>query len=258
MIYVIGGNGFIGSAFARLFDAENIPHAIITRENFSQYKNTSCDILINANGNSKKYLAEQAILEEFDASVVSVLNSLVSLGYQKYIYLSTGDVYPSQESALDTNEALSIDITRQSNYGFHKYLAEQLVRHYAKNWLIFRMGGFVGPGLKKNAIFDMRTNSPLWISLESELQFICTDTAARIIYDIAVKPVTKEIFNICGKNTVLLSDLYRDIKSTSPVKMDAKKIKFELSTYKLEAFIQTSLPSSEDEIRKYIEECGDY
>jgi nucleoside-diphosphate-sugar epimerase len=258
MIYVLGGNGFIGSAFARLFETKNIAYEIITKENFSQYKNTSCDILINANGNSKKYLADQYVLEEFNASVSSVLNSLVSLSYQKYIFLSTGDVYPSQESVLETKESSSIDITRQCNYGFHKYLAEQLVQHYAQNWLIFRMGGFVGPGLKKNAIFDMRNNSTLWISLESELQFICTDTVASIIYDLAIKPVAKEIFNIGGKNTARLSDIHRDINSTSTAKVDAKKIKFELATEKLEAFMNASLPSSVDEIRKYINKNVDF
>ncbi len=54
MIYLIGGRGFVGSACARLFAAKGIEHRVITRENYASFRGTPCDVLINANGNSRK------------------------------------------------------------------------------------------------------------------------------------------------------------------------------------------------------------
>ena len=54
MIYVLGGKGFVGSAYGRLFSNLGEEYEIITKSNFENFRGTSCDFLINANGNSKK------------------------------------------------------------------------------------------------------------------------------------------------------------------------------------------------------------
>ena len=46
------------------------------------------------------------------------------------------------------------------------------MRHSTRNWLILRLGGFVGLGLKKNPIYDILQGGPLWLAPESELQFL--------------------------------------------------------------------------------------
>ena len=76
MITIIGGNGFVGSAYARLLAAQGVPHQVVTRENYASLRGGACDVLINANGNSKKFLAAREPLNEFDQSVRSVAQSL--------------------------------------------------------------------------------------------------------------------------------------------------------------------------------------
>ena len=44
-----------------------------------------------------------------------------------------------------------------------RYLAEQLVQAVHPRWLVIRMAGFVGLGLRKNAIFDMLTGATVWL-----------------------------------------------------------------------------------------------
>ena len=78
MIYILGGNGFVGSAYARYCAAKGLPHQVITRENFARFESTACDVLINANGNSRKFLADREPLHEFDLSVRSVAASLAA------------------------------------------------------------------------------------------------------------------------------------------------------------------------------------
>lgn len=253
MIFIIGGNGFIGSAFVRKYEKDNIPYEIITRKNYKVFQNIECDILINANGNSKKFIAENDPILDFDLSVKSVLDSLISFRYKKYIYLSTGDVYPNQSLPEITRECKNIDFSNVSKYGFHKLLAEKLISYYADDWLIFRMGGFIGPGLKKNAIYDMLNNQDIWISEDSELQFMSTDSLVRVANEIIQKKIKNQIINISGHGVVKLSKAYSHSKSLSKYKPDAKHIRFELSLEKVEREFGISMPKSIDEVFSYID-----
>ena len=66
MIYIIGGRGYVGSGFARYCRTRRLPHQVITRENYDEFAGTSCDVLVNANGNSRKFLADREPVAEFD------------------------------------------------------------------------------------------------------------------------------------------------------------------------------------------------
>ena len=252
MIYVLGGRGFVGSAFARLFERLNAPHEIITRENYDRFRGTSCDLLINANGNSRKYLADRDPLGDFDASVRSVAESLQAFRSHRYVLLSSGDVYPDQTSPETTLEAAAIDPARSSRYGRHKWLAEQIVRGEHQNWLVFRMGGFVGRGLKKNAIFDMLSGAPVRLNPESRLQFINTDNAANLIWSIAASDFRKEVFNLGARGGVHLGELHRACGSTSSFEAGAPTVRYELSLDKLEHASTLPLPNSADEVSAFI------
>ena len=253
MIYLIGGNGFVGSAFARLFEAQGLEYQIITRDNAVEFKGTACDLLINANGNSKKFMATRDPLWEFDASVVSVARSLDWFEAERYVLLSTGDVYPQTHDPKFSDEEQVLDVAKMSRYGLHKFLAEQLVRGVHKNHLVFRMGGFVGPNLQKNAIFDMLTGGPLWLSLDSKLQFIHTDDAAKIVYTLASNPsICNQTINLGARGMASLREAYDHAGSSSEVKEDAQNVTYELSLEKLERLYGLSLPDSAETIRAFV------
>ncbi len=251
MIYLVGGNGFVGSAYARHFKELGLTFQSITRENAAEFHGTKCDVLLNANGNSKKFLADNSPLEEFDASVRSVAETICRFQSEYYIHLSTGDVYP-ETTPSTTDEDQPLDPSRMSRYGLHKYMAETLVRGTQKNWLIVRMGGFVGTGLKKNAIFDMLSGNAVWLTSSSRLQFINTDHAAKIIWSIASRRPPNQIVNLGGAGTVLLADLHSQCRSRSQFRADAKQVHYELSTRRLSKLYGKSLPSSEDDVMSYV------
>jgi nucleoside-diphosphate-sugar epimerase len=254
MIYIIGGNGFVGSAFGRLFVSKGIPHRVIDRDNYHIFRDEPCDVLINANGNSKKFLADLHPVAEFDASVRSVIESLTSFRFGHYVYLSSGDVYPDQDDPFSTLENQPIEVERQSRYGLHKHIAEQIVRRYAQSWLIMRMGGFVGPNLKKNAIFDMLSGSPLWLTPDSELQFIHADSAAEIVWELVRKQVSNEVVNLGASGVVNLGHLHSRLRSMSEFRDDARKVRFELSLDKLSSLLGRTPPKSEQEVARFITE----
>lgn len=233
MIYIVGGNGFVGSGIVRECERRGLSYQVVTRSNFEEFRGSSCELLINANGNSKKYMADREPLWEFDASVRSVYQYLTEIHADKYVQLSSCDVYADCSRPDVTAEGVPMDIGRQSTYGFHKYLAELCVQHFAKQWLVFRMGGFVGQGLKKNAVFDILHDGTLWLDEESELQFISTDAAAEVIIDLSLSERTNEVFNLCGDGTVALKDMVKATGSMAVKQPDAPKVRYEVNIDKL-------------------------
>lgn len=254
MIYLLGGSGFVGSGFARELERTGRPFQIITRQNYDQFVGGSCDVLINANGNSSKLLGRSDPKAEFRASVLSVRDSQVDFNFGTYVFLSTSDVYPDPGSAALTNESSTIDVRSQSPYGFHKYLAEQCVRHAADRWLVFRQGGFVGPGLKKNAVFDVLYGDKVWVHPETRFQYIHTDDSARSCLSLLDQGVVNEVYNLTARGTISVREVMQLSGRTLPAPEDAQPTSFEISTAKAEE--QIPLPTTTDCVRRFLAEEG--
>lgn len=252
MIYVIGGKGFVGSAIVRACQRRKLEHQILAHDTIEQFTGSSCDLLINANGNSKKYMADRDPLWEFDASVRSVRASLENIRAGRYIYLSSCDVYPDCSSPDSTDEEQIIDVTKQSAYGFHKYLAEQCVMRHALQWLIFRMGGFVGPGLKKNAVYDILHGDPLRLDPRSELQFIHVDAAANIILELALSTRNHKIFNLCGLGVISISEAMAAAGYNVVCEPGSPTVRYEVSIEKLAHIAE--IPETRQTVLEFIRE----
>ncbi len=233
MIFILGGKGLVGSAFARHCERTGMPYAVIDREEYAANAGHACDVLINANGNSSKRLGDRAPLEDFDASVRSVRASLADFRWKKYVHISSCDVYPDCSSPEATRESNVPDIARQSPYGFHKFLAEQCVRHAGGDWLIFRCGGFVGPGLRKNAIFDILNGGPLYLDPESELQFLHTDRAADVVFQVVNAGASHEIFNLCGRGTVKIGEAAAATGREIAVAPGSPRVRYDINLEKI-------------------------
>ena len=253
MIFIIGGNGFVGSAFVRYCERHGLEHRVITRENYEQFAGASCTLLVNANGNSSKLLSNREPLRDFDASVRTVRASLADITTDVYVLLSSCDVYPDCSTPETTREDRVVNPADQSGYGFHKALAERCVQHAAKNWLIFRLGGMVGPRLRKNAIYDILQGGPLWLAPESELQFMATDDVAGTVFRIADSGTRNDTFNLCGNGTVRLSTVMGWVDGSVEVKPDAPAVRYNVSIEKISKL--TPIPRTDEAIRRFVEQA---
>jgi nucleoside-diphosphate-sugar epimerase len=247
MIFVLGGRGLVGSAFVRVCGQRGLPCVAITRENYAELAGKRCEVFVNANGNSSKLLSRTDPLRDFDASVRSVRASLADFRFDRYVHLSSCDVYPDCASPATTEESRPLDPVRQSPYGFHKYLAEECVRHGAGRWTIFRLGGFVGPGLKKNAIYDILHGGPLWLDPDSALQFLHTDRAAEIMLDVNAP---NEILNLCGRGVIQLSEVLGMVEGAVPVQPDSPTVRYEVSIEKILRL--TDVPETRTAVREFV------
>ena len=201
---VLGGAGFIGSAIVREAGVRGYDVRSVGRQNYQELSGTRCDLLIDANGNSKKYLAKQDPKDDFDKSVQSVVNSLHDFQTSCYVYLSSVDVYSDVSDPSQNDEMSLIDAKQLSAYGFHKYIAEQLVRFYVNSWLVFRMGAFVGHGLWKNPIYDILKHQQPHIHPDSINSYLNTCHLAQLVFQVFESGCRAEIFNVTGDGIISL------------------------------------------------------
>lgn len=161
MIGIIGGKGFIGSAIAE--ELKYLTPAVITRENSRSYKDAPFDVVINAAGNSKKYIADEYPIQDFRKSVVETYDYIHTYKFKKYIHISTLDVF------------------KDSRYGKHRELVEKLVREYTDDHLLIRCSSVIGPGMKKGILKDIIEEKPVRISDNSRIQFITAKKIGQIV-----------------------------------------------------------------------------
>jgi nucleoside-diphosphate-sugar epimerase len=249
-VFILGGAGLVGSAVARACEAAGRPFTVIGRENYAAMRGRACEVFVNANGSSRKLLAGREPLVDFDANVRSVRSSLADFRFRRYLHVSSCDVYADCGSPATTQEDAAVDPASQSAYGFHKWLAEQCVRHVAPDWLILRFGGFVGPGLRKNAIFDILNGGPLYLDPDSELQFLHTDRAASMLFQLLESGVRNEVFNVCGKGVVRLREVMALAPGPIDVQPGSPRVRYEVSLDKMSRIVAP--PETRPEVLAFV------
>lgn len=248
-IFLLGSNGFVGSGIAKFFTDQNIDFTGITRDNYDEYKGQQCDLFINAAGSSKKRLAAEDPVQDFQINVMSTMNTLQDFPCKKYIMLSTIDIYPDVVNPENNAETAEIDTSKISNYGLSKYMAEQLVKHYAKDWVILRLGGMVGPSLKKNSVYDVVHYKKTFVSPKSEYQYIPTTDVAKIIMEL--KDDSKEIYNLCGDGTIVIEDVFRIAGVEINKELyDLRQEKYDINIDKIKA--KFSIPKTREAVEGFV------
>lgn len=251
---ILGGSGFLGSALCAEAQKRGWEVIPVNRSDYPQYAGMSCDVLINADGNSRKYLADQDANLDFDLSVRSVSLSLHDIRPKLYVYLSSIDVYSNKSNPGCNHEESIIAHEKLSCYGFNKFLAEQLVRRHAKSWLILRLGGFVGPGLKKNAIHDLLMKEKIHVHPDSRYQYIDTGTMAAIAFQLIESGPQKAIFNLAGDGTVSVREIAKLIPGNlmAGAPLDKRPEHYEVNLSKIKTV--AAIPSTRETVERFVKD----
>lgn len=247
-VAILGAEGFLGSELYGCFKSHYDVHGV-TRTNYNSKSGESFDIFINANGNSRRYWANHNILEDFEASVYSVYQTFFDFKIGCYIYISSADVYSKHEDLLETDEEEEINPKSLCPYGFHKYLSELIVKKYVKKYLILRCSAMIGENIRKGPIKDIVDDKPLFITLDSRLQFISTSEIAKVISKLISNNIYNEIFNVGGVSTVSLDYLGTMLHKALIVRQGAERQIYEMKVTKLKKIFP--IKKSEEYIQEY-------
>lgn len=253
---IIGGRGFVGSAISAVAEELGWQVTIAGRTESQSLAGTAFDLVVNANGNASRFRAEQDPLFDFEASLATVYRSLFDFPCDRYVFLSTVDVYNRPEDREETREDTPIDPLALGAYGFHKRQAELSVMRTCPHYLVLRLGQMVGFGLKKGPLYDIMNNQPLWIDSQSRLPFINTTNVGYALFQLLEAGVDREVFNVCGRGSIEFSrvqELFPSVEPSTNQTELASQV-YEIATEKAEQYCQ--LPDSWDEIKTFVSEAG--
>lgn len=151
---LIGYTGYVGSTLLRQrsFDALFHTANIAQLDGSKHYADVIC-----CAAPAQKWLANRE--PELDRKNIELLmQTLDQVNCSSFVLISTVDVF---RDPFDINEDSPVLESGLHAYGSHRRLLEQFVESRFKDALIVRLPGLVGPGLRKNAVFDLLHNNSL-------------------------------------------------------------------------------------------------
>ena len=150
---LFGATGLVGQTLLRQrgFDA------LYRSTNVGECHGREFDTVVCAAAPAKKWWANQNAAA--DRSVIEgLIAHLSAIRCKQFILISTVDVFVRP---IDVDETSVIETNDLGPYGLHRHLLEQRVQQLFHRTMLVRLPGLVGPGLKKNVIFDLHNNNNL-------------------------------------------------------------------------------------------------
>ena len=150
---LIGYSGFVGSTVLKQAAFESLYRST----NIDDIEGQSFDMVVCAGAPAQKWIANrepEADLQKIDGLIAR----LKTIRCKAFILISTVDVF---KKPVKVDEDTPAEETGLHAYGLHRHLLEKFVESQFPNHLTVRLPGLVGPGLRKNVIFDFLNDNNL-------------------------------------------------------------------------------------------------
>lgn len=144
---LIGHTGFVGTTLRRqtTFDAH------FNSANVSELTGASFDRVVCCAAPAQKWLANREP-EADRRTIEGLMERLGALRCREFVLISTVDVFAAP---VGVDEDTVISDEGLQPYGLHRRMLERFVAATFERHVIVRLPGLVGPGLRKNVIFDL-------------------------------------------------------------------------------------------------------
>ncbi len=150
---LIGYTGFVGSSLRK----QGFFESMYRSTNISEISGKLFDLVVCAGAPAQKWIANRDPVED-RKKIEGLIMHLKSIQSNTFVLISSVDVF---KSPVGVNEETDIDIDGLHAYGTHRRMLEEFVEQHFSNHLIIRLPGLVGPGLRKNIIFDFLNDNNL-------------------------------------------------------------------------------------------------
>ncbi len=256
-VVVIGSNGLVGNSICQeLINNDSIELYPINRFNIQEYWGFRCDILINANGSSRKNWCNLNSTQSFKVNCLSFYEYMERFIPDRYILISSVDIYSDTSSINSTHENVTIISDDLCTYGLHKYIAESLVKNHYNDFYILRLSAVVSSGLKKNALYDITRRRKLMLSPFSKINFIDAKEVAEVVSKLLFANLPK-VINCASSDSIKLLDIinlmnYQKIYNLTKLS-NLSLSSYEIAIDRLSSFhkVRTSQSYVEDYIRAF-------
>lgn len=150
---LIGSSGFVGSTLLRQtrFDA------LYRSTNIAEIDGRGFDTVVCAAAPAQKWIANREP-EADRRNIEALIAHLDTLHCRRFVLVSTVDVF---REPVGVDEDSPVDEGDLHAYGLHRRLLERFCAQRFDHCLVVRLPGLVGPGLRKNAIFDFLNGNNL-------------------------------------------------------------------------------------------------
>lgn len=143
---LIGYSGFVGSTLLKQAPFESLYRST----NINDIEGQSFDTVVSAGAPALKWIANREPEADLQ-KIEGLIAHLKTIHCITFILISTVDVF---KIPIGVDEEATIDESGLHAYGLHRRLLEKFVESHFPSHLIVRLPGLVGPGLRKNVIFD--------------------------------------------------------------------------------------------------------
>ena len=150
---LIGYSGYVGSSLLRqvtfdfLFRSTNIASIGDVRSHY----------LVCSAAPAQKWIANRDPISDKN-NIQGLIENIKKASCRIFILISTIDVF---KDPIGVDEDSAVDEAGLHPYGLHRRMLERFVEDHFGNHLIVRLPGLVGPGLRKNVIFDFLNDNNL-------------------------------------------------------------------------------------------------
>lgn len=161
---LIGHSGFVGGTLRKQTSFD----AFYRSTDIGEIEGREFDTVVCAGAPAQKWLANKNPEDDL-RRIDGLIGHLSKVRCKKFILISTIDVFGSP---LGVDEDSPVETTGLHPYGLHRRKLEEFVMSHFSNHLVVRLPGLVGPGLRKNVIFDfLNDNNTSAIDSRGVFQF---------------------------------------------------------------------------------------
>jgi nucleoside-diphosphate-sugar epimerase len=249
---VLGGRGFVGRALVARAYEHGIDAVAVGREDWAAHAGRRVDVVVCSAGSASKREAAGDPARDLDASVGVVYRAFRDFPCERFVLVSSVDVYPRASTLDGTREDVAIDLSALPTYGFHKRLAELAVERAHDRWLVVRCGQMLGPGLAKGPVFDLVHGRPRWVAERSSHVYLRTEHVARATWTLLDRGGDNQVFNVAGRGSVEVAAIRALLPGGHP---EGPQAGSELQTYRIatdKAHAIAALPESRAEVEAFL------
>lgn len=169
-----------------------------------EIKKNGAEIIIHCAFNSKR---EPKNLDQYFNDNVLFTGELVKVPHEKFIFISSVDIYPKDGKKHFENEVIKkskID----GLYGVTKFLSEQVIKKNCSNFLILRCSSLLGRDSRENSLIKtIKQDYPvLTLSAKSIFNYILHKNVLEFI-NLAIKKDLQGIYNIASSENISLKEI---------------------------------------------------